>query len=117
MCKLVKKIWYSISLQPKLLAFASIVTVVLVVSSFFNFKLVEFSIDGFSDILNDNARCGAFLEAMEGERDAFQTMMREGTGESRHAYEKAIQETKKSVLALPYRTDHWKPPVCQNLVY
>lgn len=102
MCKLVKKIWYSISLQQKLLAFASIVTVVLVVSSFFNFKLVEFSIDGFSDILNDNARCGAFLEAMEGERDAFQTMMREGTGESRHAYEKAIQETKKSVLALPY---------------
>ena len=82
MCKLVKKIWYSISLQQKLLAFASIVTVVLVVSSFFNFKLVEFSIDGFSDILNDNARCGAFLEAMEGERDAFQTMMREGTGES-----------------------------------
>ena len=57
MCKLVKKIWYSISLQQKLLAFASIVTVVLVVSSFFNFKLVEFSIDGFSDILNDNARC------------------------------------------------------------
>lgn len=56
MCKLVKKIWYSISLQQKLLAFASIVTVVLVVSSFFNFKLVEFSIDGFSDILNDNAR-------------------------------------------------------------
>ena len=87
MVKLLKKVWFSISLQQKLWAFASIVTLVLAISAFFNFKLVEFSIDGFSDILNDNARCGAFLEAIEEESDAFRSFMREHTEKNRKDYE------------------------------
>ena len=102
MYKLLKKIWFSISLQQKLWTFASIVTLVLVVSALFNFKLVEFSIGGFGDILNDNARCGAFLEAMEAERDAFQSLVRENTKENAEAYEEAVKETKRSVSRLPY---------------
>ncbi len=102
MYKLLKKIWFSISLQQKLWTFASIVTLVLVMSALFNFKLVEFSIEGFSDILNDNARCGAFLEAMEAEKDAFQSLVRENTKENAEVYEEAVKETKRSVSRLPY---------------
>ncbi len=102
MYKLLKKMWFSISLQQKLWAFASIVTLVLTISAFFNFKLVEFSIDGFSDILNDNARCGDFLEAMEEEKEAFQTFMREDTEKNRKSYEKAAERTRRSISNLPY---------------
>ena len=102
MVKLLKKVWFSISLQQKLWTFASIVTLVLALSVFFSFKLVEFSVDGFSDILNDNARCGAFLEAMEEESSAFRTFIREGTEENRTSYEKAAEKTRKSISNLPY---------------
>lgn len=102
MVKLLKKVWFSISLQQKLWAFASIVTLVLAISAFFNFKLVEFSIDGFSDILNDNARCGAFLEAMEEESGAFRSFMREHTEKNRKDYEEAAEKTRRSISNLPF---------------
>ncbi len=102
MLNLSRKIWFSISLQQKLLLFAGIVTVVLAVSAFFNFKLTQFSIDGFRTILSDNVRCGEFLENMKAERTAFEELIRENSGEARRIYEEAAQDTRRSVSRLPY---------------
>ena len=102
MFRLSRKLWFSISLQQKLLLFAGIVTVVLAVSAFFNVKLTQFSIDGFRAILSDNVRCGEFLEDMKAERAAFEELIRENSEEARNTYEEAAQHTQRSVSRLPY---------------
>ena len=102
MFRLPRKLWFSISLQQKLLLFAGIVTVVLAVSAFFNVKLTQFSIDGFRAILSDNVRCGEFLEDMKAERAAFEELIRENSEEARNTYEEAAQHTQRSVSRLPY---------------
>lgn len=102
MFKLSKKLWFSISLQQKLLLFAGIVTLVLAVSAFFNVKLTQFSIDGFRAILSDNVKCGEFFENIKAERAAFEELIRENSQEARKTYEEAARNTQKSVSRLPY---------------
>ena len=76
--------------------------VVVILSIIANFLVAGFGMRGFSSVLRSNSRSLAFWSAMENEKNAFNTYIREETTDSRITYEAACEETKRAVNQLPY---------------
>lgn len=98
----IKNYWLSFSLKKKLWIFAGTVSLVLALSVFFNIELMDYSLEGFNRILDDNSRCNAFMEAMEQETSAFKDYIRYRSAEYEGIYRQACERTQKSIDSLPY---------------
>lgn len=73
----IKNQWLSISLKKKLGAFSVVVILVMGLSIAFNMLVMNFSLESFNVILNDNSLCYDVQESMEQEADAFELYVRE----------------------------------------
>ena len=102
MLEYVKNLWFTISLKKKLGAFAAMVILVMGVSVAFNLRIMNFSLDSFNVILQDNSRCHDFQEALELEVSAFESYVRSRTQERREEYVLACVRTKRCLLSLPF---------------
>ncbi len=96
------KLWLSASLQKKLKYIVICAAVVVLLSIAANFLVAGFGMMGFSSVLRGNSQSLAFWSAMEGEKNAFASYVREETDESRRKYEKACEETEKALKELPF---------------
>ena len=72
----IKNQWLSISLKKKLGAFSVVVILVMGLSIAFNMLVMNFSLESFNVILNDNSLCYDVQESMEQEADAFELYVR-----------------------------------------
>jgi sensor histidine kinase YesM len=91
----------NISLKKKLASFTLMVIMIMVLSLAFNIQILNFSLNSFYGILDDNARCNDLQEALENETAAFSKYIKEHTTENKSAYEIACATAKRRVLALP----------------
>lgn len=67
-----------------------------------NIFVVNFSLYGFGTILDDNAKCFAFQEAVENEAKAFESFVRSRSDESRKRYDEACEDTAVKLSQLPF---------------
>ena len=72
----IKNQWFSISLKKKLGAFSVVVILVMGLSIAFNMLVMNFSLESFNVILNDNSLCYDVQESMEQEAHAFELYVR-----------------------------------------
>ena len=80
MFRYIKNLWLTISLKKKLGTFSIIVILVMGLSIAFNILIMNFSLDSFNVILNDNSLCYDVQEALEQEASAFEEYIRTGQG-------------------------------------
>lgn len=97
-----KQLWLGISLKKKMSVYVCLVIFVICLSTAFSFFLTDFALNTFNTILDDNAVCYAFQEAMEFESDAFEAYARDRTDEKRLVYEDACDQTEESLDRLPF---------------
>lgn len=100
--KRVYDIWLSFSIRQKLMAFAGVVilTVILAISS--NLAIIHYALYGFGRIMDYNVTTSAFLDAVGEENEAFETYVRLRTEENQNIYEKACAKTSRLVWSLPF---------------
>ena len=101
----IKNQWLSISLKKKLGAFSVVVILVMGLSIAFNMLVMNFSLESFNVILNDNSLCYDVQESMEQEADAFELYVRERSWENAKQYRLACFKTESSIDALPFDYD------------
>ena len=94
--------WGTLSLQKKVNYMTASGAAVIILSILANFMVAGFGMRGFSSVLRNNSQSLAYWSAMEKEKNAFTSYLRDETEDSRHAYQKACQDTKKAVDQLPY---------------
>ena len=102
MFRYLKDLWLTISLKRKLTAFAVIVILVMALSAAFNVNVMNYALNSFNVILNDNSKCHNFQEAMELEVKAFETYVRERSQENRDEYVLACVRTQRCLRSLPF---------------
>lgn len=94
--------WLSFTLRQKIGCFAGTVILIVSVSIIFNAVLVNFVLDEFNTILDDNSRSHDFQEAMELEKNAFMEYVKNSSGENKSSYDIACVRTKRCLDALPF---------------
>lgn len=102
MYQCLRNMWLSITLKRKLGLYTAMVIMIMAFSVIFNIKVMDFAVDGFSEILDDNARCHDFQEAMDMEKDAFEAYVRERSVEKRESYVVACVRTERCMRSLPF---------------
>ena len=100
----VRNLWLTISLKKKLGAFSIIVILVMGLSISFNILVMNFSLNSFNVILNDNSLCYEVQEALEHEAAVFQEYVRDRSWEKAREYRLACFRTEESIKGLPF--DH-----------
>ena len=86
MFRYIKNLWLTISLKKKLGTFSIIVILVMGLSIAFNILIMNFSLDSFNVILNDNSLCYDVQEALEQEASAFEEYIRDRSWERAKEY-------------------------------
>ena len=94
--------WMSFTLKKKFGVFAGAVVFTIALAVCINILVVNFALYGFGTILDDNAKCYAFQEAIEKETKAFETFVRSRTEENRENYERACKKTAAKLKELPF---------------
>lgn len=103
MFRYIKNLWLTISLKKKLGTFSIIVILVMGLSIAFNILIMNFSLDSFNVILNDNSLCYDLQEALEQEASAFEEYIRDRSWERAKEYRLACFKTEESIKALPFQ--------------
>lgn len=98
----IKNLWLRISLKKKLGTFSIIVILVMGLSIAFNVLVMNFSLNSFNIILNDNSQCYDVQEAMGREAAAFGEYIRERTQENEEEFRQACLKTGQTINALPF---------------
>lgn len=97
--------WLSFTLKQKIKTIAAMVILIVALSIIFNIVILDFALNGFNQILEDNSRCHDYQAAMEEETRAFKDYVKDRSDESRVLFETACARTKRSVLELPFDYD------------
>lgn len=98
----IKTIWLSISLKQKFSLYTAMVILIMAVSAVFNIQVMDFSLGNFNEILDSNARCNDFQEALDQEVQAFEAYVRDRTKEMREAYVLSCVRTERCLRSLPF---------------
>ena len=98
-----RELWLSTTLKHKLGLYTSMVILIMASSAVFNVWVMDFTLDGFDEILSDNSRCNDFQQAMELEVDAFEAYVRERSDERWEEYVLSCVRTERCVRALPFQ--------------
>lgn len=99
--KLYKK-WISLSIKERNGVFTSIVFIIILLSMIFGFWVVNFSLNDFRVILEDNAKSSDFMDSIEEESRCFEAFIKHPNEENKNVMEHSFELTKKSVSALPF---------------
>jgi sensor histidine kinase YesM len=94
--------WLSITLRGKIGIIALGFVAVAVLSVVLNIIVVNFSLDGFRQIVDENETSYAFQQAFASEVQAFENYARERTDDNRIALEAACALTERYLELLPY---------------
>ncbi|WP_277406370.1 hypothetical protein [Lacrimispora xylanisolvens] len=97
--------WLSFTLKQKIKTIAAMVILIVALSIIFNIVILDFALNGFNQILEDNSRCHDYQAAMEEETRAFKEYVKDRSDESRVLFETACARTERSVLELPFDYD------------
>lgn len=98
-----RELWLSTTLKHKLSLYTAMVILIMASSAVFNVWVMDFTLDGFDEILSDNSRCNDFQQAMELEIDAFESYVRERTEEHWEEYILSCVRTERCIRALPFQ--------------
>lgn len=82
--------------------FAGAVVLTISLAALINVFVVNFSLYGFGQILDENARSHAFQEAMEKESETFEIYMRKKSEENKTSYLAACARAEHYLKALPF---------------
>lgn len=100
-----RDVWLSLTLKQKIRTFAGATMLIVFMSIAFNLVIVNFSLNGFKFVLDDNGKSYAFMERMETEIQAFEAYNKNRSVENQETYVQACEKTKRSVELLPYDYD------------
>ncbi len=96
------KKWISLSINKRNGIFTGIIFIIISISVGFCFWVVNFTIRDFKIILEENAKSSDFMDCMEEESRCFEDYIKHPSEERRIAMEMSFEETRKSVIALPF---------------
>lgn len=102
MYRSIRNLWLSITLKQKLMLYTLMVALIMFFSGAFNIQVMDYALGGFNEILNDNARCNDFEEAINLEVEAFAGYVRESSVENREQYVLACVRSERCIRSLPY---------------
>lgn len=102
MYQYVRNLWLSITMKQKLGLYTAMVILIMAFSVGFNVRVMDFALDGFNEILDDNSRCHDFQEAMELEVKAFEQYARDRSLENREEYVLACVRSERCIRSLPF---------------
>ncbi|MDR1559047.1 MAG: histidine kinase [Clostridiales bacterium] len=102
MFKFARDLWLNISLKKKLTSFTLMMIIIMALSLAFNIQILNFSLNSFYGILDDNARCNDLQKALENETAAFGRYIKERSAENKSEYEYAREAAVLSVMSLPF---------------
>ena len=88
--KTIHRLWMSFTIKGKFGVFAGAVVFTIALAVCLNILVVNFSLYGFGVILDDNAKCYAFQEAIENETRSFETFVRNRSRENREVSNRII---------------------------
>lgn len=97
-----RNVWLRISLKWKLTVYAMILVLLLSVSAAFNFRLMDFALGNFNEILDDNSRCHDLQEAIDLEISAFERYARERSEEAWGEYSLSCARSERCIRFLPF---------------
>ncbi|WP_235839085.1 sensor histidine kinase [Clostridium sp. Marseille-P2415] len=97
--------WLSFTLKQKIGTFAAMVILIVALSIVFNIVILDFALNGFNQILEDNSKCHDYQTAMEEEARAFQNFIRDTGGDNRELYATACVKTERCIKSLPFDYD------------
>jgi sensor histidine kinase YesM len=100
--KLYKK-WISLSIRKRNGVFTGIVFFIISLSIIFGFWVVNFYLNDFRDILDDNAKSSDFMDCIEEESRTFEAFMKHSSEENQKAMQQSFENTEKAVIELPFR--------------
>lgn len=95
--------WLSFTLKQKIKTIAAMVILIVALSIVFNIVLLDFALNGFNQILEDNSLCHDYQTAIEAESQALAGFIRKDSEENKQIYREACNHTQQCVDALPFR--------------
>lgn len=99
---MIQKFWLSFSLKKKVKWIFTSAAVAVFLSILINILVASFGMGGMGNILEGNAKSLDFWSAMDTERKAFQSFVREASTETKVRYEKASARTEEVLYSLPF---------------
>lgn len=93
--------WVSLSIRRKIEVFTGVVFLVISLSIIFDIWVVNFSMNDFKVILDDNAKCSDLVDTIEEEERWFEAYIKHPSEENHFEMEQAILKTKQAINALP----------------
>lgn len=93
--------WASITLKRKFGVFAGAVILTIGLAAAAGILTANFALYGIGRVLDDNSKCYGFQAAIAAEIDAFDTYVRNRSGENRLLYETACRQTRTALEELP----------------
>ena len=94
--------WLLLTIKKKLRFVVAMVFLIMFLSFLFNVWVVNFSINDFGMILEDNARNSEFMDAIETEINCFSEYIKSPSEEKRVELERVCNQTYYALLRLPY---------------
>ena len=99
---MLRNLWLTISIKKKIGIFAAMVILIMALSAAFSICIMNFSLEGFNTILNDNSRCHDFQEALDLEIESFADYIRDATPDTRDQYVLSCVRTESCLRSLPF---------------
>lgn len=99
---MLRNLWLTISIKKKIGIFAAMVILIMALSAAFSICIMNFSLEGFNTILNDNSRCHDFQEALDLEIESFADYIRDATPDTRDQYVLSCVRTERCLRSLPF---------------
>lgn len=96
-----KNKWMMLSIREKIGTFTGVVFAIIFLSIIFDLLVVRVSLTDFNDILEENARSSAFVDAMEEESAIFESYMKSPGDVSIEQVKTACEASKRAINNLP----------------
>ncbi|MBP3886431.1 MAG: histidine kinase [Cellulosilyticum sp.] len=97
-----KNLWLSITIKKKICFFASSVFMSIFLLILFGMWMINFFINDFQIILENNTKSSAFVEAIEIENQCFVSYIRTPSEERKKELDKACRKTSEAIANLPH---------------
>lgn len=98
----IKATWQALTIKKKIAAFTGMVFLIILLSVMFDVWVVKFSLIDFNGILQDNAKSSELVQALESERELFESYIKSKSEEERISLAVAMQRTYDAVYNLPF---------------
>ncbi len=95
-------VWLSLTIKKKISFFTGVVFLIIFLSILFDIWIVNFSLNDFQRILENNAKSNDFMDAIEKESDWFEVYIKNPSEENLKKLEDACKQTRQKIYLLPY---------------